>query len=78
MARIKDNTFNLGDGLTLEIIPAEGDCYPYGAVRIIQPHNGDIIIAPSRHESAVDTAIALRVAARFFDRRAKVGSAGVA
>lgn len=75
MAHPKGSKFNLGHGLTLEIMAPDGSAFPFGAVYLHQNGQGAFIVCPEVYESAVSTAIALRVAARFFDKRAKAGSA---
>jgi hypothetical protein len=74
VAATKRNKFNLGHGLTLEVVPPDGACFPYGAIRLTQGGQEPFVVCPPCYASTVSTAIALRVASRFFDKRAKGGS----
>ena len=77
MAKNKINTFKVGPGMTFEVIDRDGNAFPFGAVCIEDQNKDDLWLLPKNYEEAVNLAIALRVASRFFDNSAKAGPAGL-
>lgn len=84
MARLKYNSFLICRGIKVDILERD-PIYPYGAITIevlkghgMSEDEGQLIqIIPESHEEAVDTDIALRIAAGAFAKNIKAGSAGV-